>query len=88
MGDSYYGSYEEYLEEYHSIVENEYKDVESNPLSSFSLDSSTYAYSNLRRLIKNNAYIDSDAVVIEQMLNYFNYSYVNNTDNALATILE
>ena len=45
MGDSYYGSYEEYLEEYHSIVENEYKDVESNPLSSFSLDSSTYAYS-------------------------------------------
>ena len=88
IGDSYYGSYEEYLEEYHSIVENEYKDVESNPLSSFSLDSSTYAYSNLRRLIKNNAYIDSDAVVIEQMLNYFNYSYVNNTDNALATILE
>ena len=83
-----YDSYEEYYEEYQHITENEFKNPKDEPLSSFSLDSSTYAYSNIRRLIKNNDYISSDAVVIEQMLNYFNYSYVNNTDNALTTFLE
>ena len=87
MYDSY-GSYEEYYEQYKDIRENDYKDVKEEPLSSFSLDSSTYAYSNLRRLIKNGSYIDSDAVVIEQMLNYFNYSYVNETKNTLTSILE
>ena len=75
-------------EVYDSIDERGYLDPASYPLSSFSLDSSSYAYSNLRRLIKNNSYISKDAVVIEEMLNYFNYSYTNNTKNALATTLE
>ena len=75
-------------EEYVGIVENGYLDPSQNPLSSFSLDSSSYAYTNLRRLINNNSYIPTDAVVIEQMLNYFNYSYTNDTDNALSTTLE
>ena len=75
-------------EEYNEINEKGYSDPKTNPLSSFSLDSSSYAYSNLRRLILNNSYISKDAVVIEQMLNYFNYSYKNNTDNALSTTIE
>ena len=75
-------------EEYNEINEKGFVDPLVNPLSNFSLDSSSYAYSNLRRLIKTNSYISSDAVVIEQMLNYFNYSYKNNTENALATTLE
>ena len=75
-------------EEYVEITENGYLDPSQNPLSSFSLDSSSYAYTNLRRLINNNSYIPQDAVVIEQMLNYFNYSYKNETDNALSTTLE
>ena len=75
-------------EVYDSIDERGYLDPATNPLSSFSLDSSSYAYSNIRRLINNNSYISKDAVVIEEMLNYFNYSYVNNTENALATTLE
>ena len=83
-----YDSYEQYLEEYNPIIENDFIDPKVQPLSSFSLDSSTYAYSNIRRLIRNGSYINSDAVVIEQMLNYFNYSYVNETENALTTILE
>lgn len=88
MGDVKYDSYDEYLEEYKEIIENDYKDASVEPLSSFSLDSSTYAYSNLRRLIKNGSAINHDAVVIEQMLNYFNYSYINDTDNTLTSILE
>lgn len=83
-----YDSYNEYYEQYHEIRENNFKDTNREPISSFSLDSSTYAYSNLRRLIKNGAYIDQDAVVIEQMLNYFNYSYENKTNNTLTSILE
>ena len=75
-------------EEYNEINERGFYDPKVNPLSSFSLDSSSYAYSNLRRLILNNSYISKDAVVIEQMLNYFNYSYTNDSDNALSTSLE
>ena len=78
----------EMSEEYNEINEKGYSDPKTHPLSSFSLDSSSYAYSNLRRLILNNSYISKDAVVIEQMLNYFNYSYQNTTDNALSTTIE
>ena len=91
----YYGGYNSAAdsmapsgEEYVGITENGYLDPSQNPLSSFSLDSSSYAYTNLRRLINNNSYIPQDAVVIEQMLNYFNYSYKNETDKALSTTLE
>ena len=91
MDGSYYNSgvyMDDYQEEYNEIIERGFMDPSINPLSSFSLDSSSYAYSNLRRLIMNNSYISKDAVVIEQMLNYFNYSYTNNTDNVLSTTLE
>lgn len=75
-------------EEYQEIVEGGFISPTTKPLSSFSLDSSSYAYSNLRRLIKNNYKVNKDAVNIEQMLNYFSYSYKNDTDNALASSIE
>ena len=87
-GDPYDSMGDTHGEEYIGIVENGYLDPSEKPLSSFSLDSSSYAYTNLRRLINNNSYIPASAVVIEQMLNYFSYSYKNETDNALSTSLE
>lgn len=84
--DAYYGS--ESGEEYTEIIEGGFISPLNKPLSSFSLDSSSYSYSNLRRLIKNNNNIYKDAVNIEHMLNYFNYSYENNTDNALSSSIE
>ena len=75
-------------EEYTEIVEGGFISPERVALSSFSLDSSSYAYSNLRRLIKENYTISKDAVNIEQMLNYFDYSYKNNTDDALSSSIE
>lgn len=75
-------------EEYTEIVEGGFISPSTKPLSSFSLDSSSYAYANLRRLIKNNYKVYSDAVNIEQMLNYFDYSYENDTDNALSSTIE
>lgn len=75
-------------EEYLELNEREFVTTVENPLSNFSLDSSTYAYTNLRRLIRTNSTISKDAVVIEQMLNYFSYDYVNDTENALNTTTE
>ena len=73
----YAPSYEEGSESYLEIIEGGFISPLNKPTSSFSLDSSSYAYSNLRRLIMNNNIISKDAVNIEQMLNYFNYSYKN-----------
>lgn len=75
-------------EEYNEIRENGFMDPSINPLSNFSLDSSSYAYSNIRRLILDGQRVEKDAVVIEQMLNYFNYSYKNETNEALSSTLE
>lgn len=75
-------------EEYQEINERGFVDASIEPLSSFSLNSSSYAYTNIRRLINNNENISKDAVVIEEMLNYFNYSYTNETDEALSTTME
>ena len=52
------------------------------------MDSSSAGYSNLRRIIKQGATIYKDAVNIEQMLNYFNYSYSNETEDQLTSFLE
>ena len=75
-------------EEYQEILEGGFISPETLALSSFSLDSSSYSYSNLRRLIKYNNFISKDAVNIEQMLNYFNYEYKNDTDDALSSTIE
>ena len=93
MGNYYYDSsmmpeMEENTEEYNEINERGFVSPLTNPRSNFSLDSSSYAYTNLRRLIENNEYISKDAVVIEQMLNYFNYSYKNETSEALSSTIE
>lgn len=93
MGGTYYGGYnqnDELIngEEYNEIQEKGFADPLINPLSNFSLDSSSYAYSNIRRLILDGQTVEKDAVVIEQMLNYFNYSYKNETEEALSSSLE
>ena len=90
MGPSYGGmdasdiNSEEYLE----LQETGYITTEINNKLNVSLDTSTAAYSNIRRLIKNESFINEDAVNIEQMLNYFNYSYVNDSDEQLQSFLE
>ena len=63
-------------EEYAIIKENEFKDVITSPLSTFSIDVDTASYSNIRRYIMvNNQLPPKDAVRTEEMLNYFNYNY-------------
>ncbi len=62
-------------EEYDLINENEFKGVKDNPLSTFSIDVDTASYSNVRRFISGSQLPPKDAVRIEEMINYFRYSY-------------
>ena len=66
-------------EEYDKIVENEFLDAKSNPLSTFSIDVDNAAYSNVRRMLNYNQMPDKGAVRIEEMINYFDYDYPDPT---------
>jgi len=67
-------------EEYTEIAENGYVSVKDEPLSTFSADVDTASYARLRRMIKENGYVDPSAVRIEEMINYFSYDYPNSDD--------
>jgi Ca-activated chloride channel family protein len=62
-------------ESYKNIEENEFEQVGTSPLSTFSIDVDKAAYSNVRRMINNGQAVAPDAVKIEEMINYFNYDY-------------
>lgn len=60
---------------YEEIIENQFVKTSIQNKSSFSLCSSTSAYTNIKSIIEKNSLPDKNAVKIEQMLNYFKYSY-------------
>lgn len=60
-------------EKYQSIDKNSVKQVATNPLSTFSIDVDTGSYTNIRRFISQGQLPPTDAVRVEEMLNYFNY---------------
>ncbi len=62
-------------ENYATIHENGFKDVKTNPLSTFSIDVDNASYSNVRRYINSGTLPPVDAVRIEEMINYFTYDY-------------
>ena len=70
-----------YTEEYDPIVENRFLTATQNPLSTFSIDVDEAAYSNIRRYINNGSIPPAGAVRIEEMINYFDYSYPQPTND-------
>ncbi|WP_153800439.1 vWA domain-containing protein [Foetidibacter luteolus] len=62
-------------EEYDNIVENPFVTALKQPLSTFSVDVDRAAYSNVRRYLQGGLLPPRGAVRIEEMINYFNYSY-------------
>jgi len=68
-------------ESYDKIVENAFVGTISNPLSTFSVDVDRAAYANVRRFLENNQLPPPDAVRIEEMINYFTYSYPQPTSD-------
>ena len=62
-------------EQYDRIEENPFLDAMGNPRSTFSIDVDRASYSNVRRFIAQGATPPTDAVRIEEMVNYFPYQY-------------
>lgn len=70
-------------EEYSALEERGFQSVANSPLSTFSVDVDTAAYSNIRRMIQDGYSIDQipkGTVRIEEMLNYFSYDYALPSD--------
>lgn len=67
--------YEHNTESYDAIVENNFKEVTNDPLSTFSVDVDRASYANVRRYINQNKKPPKDAVRIEELVNYFEYDY-------------
>ena len=68
-------------EEYNTIVENEFLNAFSNPLSTFSIDVDAASYSNARRFIQDGQLPPKDAVRVEEFINYFDYDYPQPKDD-------
>lgn len=63
-------------ENYLHYAQNSVKVVKEHPVSTFSVDVDTAGYANVRRmLVREGRLPPSDAVRLEEMINYFNYSY-------------
>ncbi|HLV26304.1 MAG TPA: von Willebrand factor type A domain-containing protein [Gemmatimonadales bacterium] len=70
-------------EEYSYISENAFRSVRSDPLSTFSIDVDRASYSNVRRFIMEQGTLPPvDAVRIEELVNYFPYSYDEPDDDS------
>lgn len=73
-------------ERYAEIEENPFLEVVRAPLSTFSIDVDTAAYSNIRRYLNDGMMPPKNAVRIEEMINYFEYDYPQPIGNAPFTI--
>ncbi|MBF6651565.1 hypothetical protein C3B47_01360 [Flavobacterium columnare] len=68
-------------ESYAEIEENKFENPSVEPLSTFSIDVDNASYTNIRRFINNGQEIPKDAVRLEEMINYFSYTYPQPKDN-------
>ena len=62
-------------ESYNAMTENGFIATSNDPLSTFSIDVDTASYSNIRRFINQGTLPPAGAVRIEEMVNYFHYTY-------------
>lgn len=68
-------------EEYSAIEENNFLETKTAPLSTFSADVDTASYANVRRMILSGWEVDTGAVRIEELINYFSYDYETPANN-------
>ncbi len=60
-------------ESYRRVEDSSFRDVATDPLSTFSIDVDTASYANVRRFLESGARPPRDAVRLEELLNYFPY---------------
>jgi Ca-activated chloride channel homolog len=68
-------------EAYARIEENRFLAASANPLSTFSIDVDAASYSNVRRFLSQGTLPPADAVRLEELVNYFSYTYPDQTGN-------
>jgi Ca-activated chloride channel family protein len=66
-------------EAYALIQENRFLAAYTNPLSTFSIDVDAASYSNVRRFLSEGTLPPADAVRLEELVNYFPYTYPDRT---------
>jgi Ca-activated chloride channel homolog len=66
-------------EAYQRIEDNRFLAAAANPLSTFSIDVDAASYSNVRRFLSQGSLPPADAVRLEELVNYFSYSYPDHT---------
>ena len=64
-------------ETYSSLVENDFIPATRFPETGFAITIDKASYSNVRRFLNMGSTIPPDAVRIEELLNYFNFGYVD-----------
>jgi len=69
-------------ERYPGAVANPIRQVATDPVSTFSVDVDTAAYSNVRRFLNEGSRPPTDAVRVEELVNYFEYGYARPQDRA------
>ncbi len=67
-------------EQYNEYPENQFISVKEEPTSTFSIDADGASYSNAKRYIENGSLPPTEAIRIEEFINYFSYQYPEPTD--------
>lgn len=68
-------------EDYGTFIENVFESPKTAPLSTFSIDVDNASYTNIRRFINNGQKVPKDAVRVEEMVNFFKYTYPQPQNN-------
>jgi Ca-activated chloride channel family protein len=75
MPESIYPPYQESRDRYDGVEPNRFKNTLEHPLSTFGADVDTASYVNVRRFLSNGQLPPSEAVRVEDFLNYFKPDY-------------
>ncbi len=65
-------------ESYSNLTENIFINADKYPETGFALNIDKASYSNIRRFLSNEMFVPTDAIRIEEMLNYFDFSKLSN----------
>jgi Ca-activated chloride channel family protein len=70
-------------EQYPEVQTNKFLRADEKPVSTFSIDVDTAAYSNIRRKLTAGALPPPESVRVEEMINYFDYAYEAPRDSSV-----
>lgn len=73
----YYEPTIESRDNYQKNIANPIQRTLDNPVATLSIDTDTGSYANIRRYLNEGSLPPSDAVRVEEMINYFNYDFAN-----------